>query len=185
MSTTPLLPAESLEQGATPSRSQLPYEWISRERTRTCSPSRAPGWAYTSTVAGQGSRTPGTGCSARWPRRAGQRHVLIEDQGLEVVGDQDALGARALDVVHDPALEALVNEAVVVRVWRWVRDGCAPDGQTALAIEVVEEVDGLTVERVRHVLIDERDDRRRVVRVADRRCVCLHASGPAPGTCCR
>ena len=71
-------------------------------------------------------------------------HVLIEDQRLEVVGDQDALGARALDVVHDPALEALVNEAVVVRVWRWGEIGAPQMVSAALAVEVVEEVDGLT-----------------------------------------
>jgi hypothetical protein len=40
-------------------------------RMRMYSPCPEPDWAYTSKAAGQGSTTPGTGCSARWPRRGG------------------------------------------------------------------------------------------------------------------
>src|SRR6266516_6239946 len=59
----------------------------------------------------------------------GQR--IARQQGLEVVREQERLGAlAAVVVVHDAALEAQVNEVVVVRVLR----GCA--GRQAPQLEV-------------------------------------------------
>src|SRR5437773_507459 len=55
---------------------------------------------------------------------------------LHVVGQQDAARALPGGVVHDAALEALIDEIGVARVGRGVRDGRAPD----LEIEQAKDV---------------------------------------------
>ena len=55
------------------------------------------------------------------------RQVLAGDQLLERIGQQQALGALApLVIVHDAALEALVDEVVVLRIARRLRGRRGP-----------------------------------------------------------
>src|SRR5579884_3101657 len=101
--------------------------------------------------------------------------VLAGDDGLEVVGQQDRLGAVAAGVVvHDPALPALVDEVLVARVERRVRRRHAPhlevDAEQQVRVAAVrerhlegdrvregaQEVDRLAAERVDRDALDER-----------------------------
>src|SRR6266487_2580636 len=58
-----------------------------------------------------------------------RRDVLSYEYGLQVIGEQNALRPRAGNEVHDPALEALIHEVAVARVWRRLRDRRTPDDQ--------------------------------------------------------
>src|SRR5438067_6022095 len=46
-----------------------------------------------------------------------RRDVLSDEDGLQIIGEQNALRPCAGDEVHDPALEALIDEVAVARVW--------------------------------------------------------------------
>src|SRR5947209_4532773 len=109
----------------------------------------------------------------RWP-----------DQDLfDVVGQQDAACALTRREVHDTALEALVDEIGIARIWRGLRDGRAPDFEVKQAEEVgvagvrlllghraeerLTKVDRLALRLVRRVGAYEGQNRCRVIRIAD------------------
>src|SRR5215467_2002639 len=73
----------------------------------------------------------------RFRRQVG-REVLIQDDRLQIVGEQDALSRTRRDEVHDAALETLVDEVAVARIRRRLRDRRAPVRQPAYRVELLQ-----------------------------------------------
>ena len=62
------------------------------------------------------------------------REVLAGDDGFQIIRQQQPLGAAApLVVVHDPALEALIDEVAIVRIARWMAGRRAPPAPPRLS----------------------------------------------------
>src|SRR5206468_2491635 len=92
----------------------------------------------------------------------------------QVVSQQNALRALTDREVHDPALEALIDEVGVARIRLRSRDRRAPDRQSTKRIERLQEIHRLTVEGVRNVLLDEVENVRRIRRRTNLWRVVLH-----------
>src|ERR1051326_2971961 len=86
------------------------------------------------------------------------RRVRPEHDLLQVIGQQQRLGADALPVVEDHPLETLVDEIGVGGIWLRPRNRRAEHFQAAAGQERLIEVHRLSAELIRRDRLNERQD---------------------------